>query len=195
MLLAVSFSQLESSLQDIVAGRSSDGYFVRNEKLTVKDILQEFYHVLNEAKSPVIPFLNKGIELQTIKKLIDPVFVNLEDEAMGLFQWRNGCDINEMQDQQLETWIFPLASFIPLEGCVERYHECLDFRLHWPKKLFPIFDSRVGDLFAIDTDVNSLTRGMIYMDSPSAIDFLGPVTVYYQVVLDVKLNVTKLAFL
>ncbi|WP_153796891.1 SMI1/KNR4 family protein [Foetidibacter luteolus] len=144
----------------------------------MKKLLDEFVKVLQYAKSPVVNHLNKGINTERIDSIVKEFDVSLPVEAADLFKWRNGTNIEGLQKLQLETWIFPLASFISLETCMSVYKQCMDMRYQWKENLFVIFDSGIGDLFMIDVNENSATKGMIFMDSPAAVDFLGPVTVF-----------------
>jgi len=152
--------------------------FVNVNLKKMKKLLEEFYSVLKEKGSPVVNFLNNGLNTNDIDRISEDLGFNLPKEAVELFEWRNGTDTQKMFELNLETDIFPLASFVPLEACLNRYKECLEYHRDWPSQLFVVFDSMIGDTFSIDVFPTSETYGMIYIDSPVAMEFGGRAIIY-----------------
>lgn len=132
-------------------------------------------------RSPLLPYFQPGVSRDIVDDLLvkNNVELKLPDEVYELYQWRNGLIDDAISSKSSgEVQLFKLAVFTSVQFSIKNY-QGPDLR-DWgvSEKLFPLFDSLVGDFYLIDTDKTSDTYKMIMYYSPSNPYFQDAVSIF-----------------
>ncbi|MEM0939852.1 MAG: SMI1/KNR4 family protein [Bacteroidota bacterium] len=106
------------------------------------------YQWLNDHKRPVVPLLQKGLELSEVMNFTDELNITLTNELVELYKWRNGTDKSDGYILG-DVDFFPGYHFLPLEHSVAYYKSFINDR-RWSKNWFPVFANGGGDFFIIN---------------------------------------------
>ena len=133
-----------------------------------RQLLIELTILLRNVNAPILEILNPGIRRVDAEKILG--YLSLPEEVFVLYEWKNGSLIDR---QRLlgENWLFKRGIFMLAERAVELYTKKAGKDGFWNKAMFPLFESRGGDFYLIDSDVHSPTYRMIFFHSIGAVDY------------------------
>jgi len=134
-------------------------------------ILNEFYATLRSVHSPIVKYLNAGLNRNEIEAKIKLLNLSFPEEAYTFYKYKNGINLEMAQKEFIEIWIVPLGTIISLENAINRYSNLAGKIQGWKKSMFPIFESTGGDFYLLDCEKDSPNYGFVYYYLPTNVDF------------------------
>jgi cell wall assembly regulator SMI1 len=132
----------------------------------MKETLGELSKTLIASQSPLTNFFKAGLTAEAVDRLTKNVNLNLPQDLKTIYEWKNGVDLDKLDDRNFDTSLFPLATFVGLEDALEAYQFYTNEK-YWPTNMFPVFQSNGGDFFLSDINPQSKNYSRIYFFSPS----------------------------
>ncbi|HNP21284.1 MAG TPA: hypothetical protein PKM63_00390 [Panacibacter sp.] len=145
--------------------------------MNISPLLDELYEQIKISSSPLLRLFNEGISKQQIAKEMLSISLDLPDEIIQLYEWRNGTNLSRSSIPN-ETWLFPLGAFCTLESSIDRYRHFVGNDDYWRTDMHLLFEDSGGEKFLIDCNKDSGTYRMIYKYSIVSVDYDVLITAY-----------------
>lgn len=121
----------------------------------MQEILNRLQQALIEKRMPIVGYLNPGLPKQEIVQYFTELNLQINEEVVSLFNWRNGIQWENIPTGKL---IFgPRGVYFPLQESINIYKR--ESPKKYPNYFFPIF-SDASYLICLDRNVDSW--GMVF---------------------------------
>ncbi|HEU4554193.1 MAG TPA: SMI1/KNR4 family protein [Chitinophaga sp.] len=134
------------------------------EKNRLVVLLEQLLTTLKSINSPLVELLQPGIDRNHVDELLgrNEIDIALAEEVYTLYGWRNGASSHELHGN---IELFGGGIFFPLQLGLESYEYYAIQKNHWPKGLFPLFETGGGEYYLIDCREDAVSYGMLYFFS------------------------------
>jgi cell wall assembly regulator SMI1 len=121
--------------------------------------LDDIFRALVELGRPVVSLLQPGRSRMEIAEAFSKAGLNLPEELVHLYGWRDGTSIPEATILD-DIHFFPGFYLLSLDHALAQYL-ALRGDIRWNSSWFPLFGNGGGDFYAINLPVDGDDRGVI----------------------------------